>query len=190
MKSFLARWNDIGFVPFKEKERIQKEWNEAMENHFADIRSLESEKKFSKFRRMVTEFRTSGKDRALRSEREKLLQKYRKTEQEIDTLENNIGFFAKSKNADTLVAEVRKKIEQQKEELLRIEEKIMVNDKKGNRTSQWFWALVNDIGLCEYDDDRWDLDLIDNTVKEWMSDDNPMSLWRQAMKVINSFEGS
>ncbi len=128
MKSFLARWNDIGFVPFKEKERIQKEWNEAMENHFADIRSLESEKKFSKFRRMVTEFRTSGKDRALRSEREKLLQKYRKTEQEIDTLENNIGFFAKSKNADTLVAEVRKKIEQQKEELLRIEEKIKIID--------------------------------------------------------------
>ena len=73
---------------------------------------------------------------------------------------------------------------------IRIEEKIMVDDKKGNRTSQWFWALVNDIGLCEYDDDRWDLDLIDNTVKEWMSDDNPMSLWRQAMKVINSFEGS
>ena len=126
MKSFLARWNDIGFVPFKEKERIQKEWNEAMESHFADIRSLENEKKFSKFRRMVTEFRTSGKDRALRSEREKLLQKYRKTEQEIDTLENNIGFFAKSKNADTLVAEVRKKIEQQKEELLRIEEKIKI----------------------------------------------------------------
>ena len=128
MKSFLARWNDIGFVPFKEKERIQKEWNEAMESHFADIRSLENEKKFSKFRRMVTEFRTSGKDRALRSEREKLLQKYRKTEQEIDTLENNIGFFAKSKNADTLVAEVRKKIEQQKEELLRIEEKIKIID--------------------------------------------------------------
>lgn len=73
---------------------------------------------------------------------------------------------------------------------IRIEEKIMVDDKKGNRTSQWFWALVNDIGLCEYDDDNWDLDLIDNTVKEWMSDDNPMSLWRQAMKVINSFEGS
>lgn len=128
MKSFLARWNDIGFVPFKEKERIQKEWNEAMESHFADIRSLENEKKFSKFRRMVTEFRTSGKDRALRSEREKLLQKYRKIEQEIDTLENNIGFFAKSKNADTLVAEVRKKIEQQKEELLRIEEKIKIID--------------------------------------------------------------
>lgn len=73
---------------------------------------------------------------------------------------------------------------------IRIEEKIMVDDKKGDRTSQWFWALVNDIGLCEYDDNNWDLDLIDNTIKEWMSDDNPISLWRQAMKVINSFEGS
>lgn len=128
MREFLGRWNEIGFVPFKEKERIQKEWNEAMDSHFADIRSLESEKKFVKFRRMVTELHTTGKERALRSEREKLLQKYRKTEQDIVTLENNIGFFAKSKNADTLVAEVRKKIEQQKEELLRIEEKIKIID--------------------------------------------------------------
>ena len=128
MREFLGRWNEIGFVPFKEKERIQKEWNEAMDSRFADIRSLESEKKFVKFRRMVTELHTTGKERALRSEREKLLQKYRKTEQDIVTLENNVGFFAKSKNADTLVAEVRKKIEQQKEELLRIEEKIKIID--------------------------------------------------------------
>ena len=100
-----------------------------MDLHFADIRSLESEKKFNKFRKMVTDLRNSGKgDRSLRIEREKLLQKYRKTEQNIATLENNIGFFAKSKNVESLVAEIEKKIELEREELLRIEEKIKVID--------------------------------------------------------------
>ena len=78
---------------------------------------------------MVTDLRNSGKgDRSLRIEREKLLQKYRKTEQNIATLENNIGFFAKSKNVESLVAEIEKKIELEREELLRIEEKIKVID--------------------------------------------------------------
>ena len=129
MREFQNRWNEIGFVPFKDKESIQKEWNDAMDLHFADIRSLESEKKFNKFRKMVTDLRNSGKgDRSLRIEREKLLQKYRKTEQNIATLENNIGFFAKSKNVESLVAEIEKKIELEREELLRIEEKIKVID--------------------------------------------------------------
>lgn len=129
MRELQNRWNEIGFVPFKDKESIQKEWNEAMDLHFADIRSLESEKKFNKFRKMVTDMRNSGKgDRSLRLERDRLLQKYRTAEQNIATLENNIGFFAKSKNAENMIAEIEKKIELEREELLRIEEKIKVID--------------------------------------------------------------
>lgn len=129
MREFQSRWNEIGFVPFKEKERVQAEFNKVMDDHFADIRSLESEKKLNKFRKMVTEIRNSGKgDRGLRFEREKLLLKYRKTEQDITTLENNMGFFAKSKNAESMISEVQKKIVAAKEELARIEEKIKIID--------------------------------------------------------------
>ncbi len=129
MRNFQNRWNAIGFVPFKEKERIQKEFNEAMDAHFADIRSLESEKKLNKFRRMVVEMKNSGKgDRGLRFEREKLLLKYRKMEQDIATLENNIGFFAKSKNADSMINDLEKKMAIAREELARIEEKINIID--------------------------------------------------------------
>lgn len=129
MRDFQNRWNAIGFVPFKEKERIQKEFNEAMDAHFADIRSLESEKKLNKFRRMVVEMKNSGKgDRGLRFEREKLLLKYRKMEQDIATLENNIGFFAKSKNADSMINDLEKKMAIAREELARIEEKINIID--------------------------------------------------------------
>jgi len=129
MREFQNRWNAIGFVPFKEKEKVQKEFNTAMDLHFADIRSLEGEKKLNKFRRMVAEVKNSGKgDRGLRFEREKLVLKYRKMEQDIATLENNMGFFARTKNADSMIADVKKKINIAREELARIEEKIKIID--------------------------------------------------------------
>ena len=129
MREFQNRWNAIGFVPFKDKETVQEAWNKAMDIHFADIRSLDSEKKLNKFKKMVMDMKNSGKgDRGLRLEREKLIQKFRKTEQDIATLENNMGFFAKSKSADAMIADVQKKIENAKAELIQIEEKIKVID--------------------------------------------------------------
>lgn len=129
MREFQNRWNAIGYVPFKEKERIQKEYNEVMDARFADIRSLESEKQLQKFRRMVMEVKNSGKGaRGLKFEREKLLGRYRKIEQDIATLENNMGFFAKSKNADSMITDIARKIEAAKDELLKIEEKIKIID--------------------------------------------------------------
>ena len=129
MREFQSRWNEIGFVPFKEKEKIQKEFNAAMDAHFADIRSLESEKKLNKFRRMVSEVKNSGKgEKGLKFEREKLVLKYRKMEQDIATLENNMGFFAKSRNADSMISDIQRKIAIAKEELGRIEEKIRIID--------------------------------------------------------------
>lgn len=129
MREFQNRWNAIGFVPFKEKESIQEAWNKAMDIHFADIRSLDSEKKLNKFKKMVLDMKNSGKgDRGLRMEREKLILKFRKMEQDIATLENNMGFFAKSKNADALIADIQRKIEIAKGELVQIEEKIKVID--------------------------------------------------------------
>lgn len=129
MREFQNRWNAIGYVPFKDKESIQKEFNAAMDVHFADLRSLESEKKLNKFRRMVAEVKNSGKgEKGLKYEREKLILKYRKMEQDIATLENNMGFFARSKNADSMIADIQKKIGIAKDELLSIEEKIKIID--------------------------------------------------------------
>lgn len=131
MREFAAKWNEIGFVPFKEKEKIQKAFNVAMDAHFADIRSLDSEKKLNKFKKMISDAKGGGKgDRGLRFERDKLIQKFRKMEMDIATLENNMGFFAKSKNADALIADMRKKISVTREEMAQIEEKIKLIDKQ------------------------------------------------------------
>ena len=113
MKAFVARWNEIGFVPFKEKEKVQAMFKEALN---------------SKFHGVSRSRRGGGKPQKetnpLRTEREKLVQKFRKKESEIATYENNIGFFASSKNADALVKELSKKIEAAKAELAELEEKI------------------------------------------------------------------
>ena len=131
MRAFQSRWNEIGFVPFKEKDKIQEEYNKAMDAHFADIRSLESEKNFNKFRKKVSDIKSSGKgDRPLKMERDRLIQKFRKMESDIATLENNMGFFAKSKNADIFIAEMQKKIEIARQEMAQVEEKIKLIEKE------------------------------------------------------------
>ena len=68
----------------------------------------------------------------LRSEREKLYNKLRQMEQDIALLENNIGFFSKSKNAENLIADVREKIERAKSDMTGIIEKIRVIDEQNN----------------------------------------------------------
>ena len=116
MKDFTARWNEIGFVPFKEKERIQALYKEAMDSKFHGL---------SRGRRGGRDGSRGQKEvNPVRAEREKLVQKFRKKESEIATYENNIGFFASSKNADALVKEFTKKIEEAKAELAELEEKI------------------------------------------------------------------
>jgi hypothetical protein len=116
MRDFTARWNEIGFVPFKEKERIQALYKEAMDSKFHGL---------SRGRRGGRDGSRGQKEvNPVRAEREKLVQKFRKKESEIATYENNIGFFASSKNADALVKEFTKKIEEAKAELAELEEKI------------------------------------------------------------------
>ena len=82
-----------------------------------------------RFREKVSSLKASG-DRRLRTERERLYNKVRQLEQEIALLENNIGFFAKSKNAEALVADVRAKIDRAREEMAAAIEKVKLIDKQ------------------------------------------------------------
>ena len=84
-----------------------------------------------RIRRLISDAKNPGKsDRGIRTEREKLLNKFRKLETDIATLENNMGFFAKSKNADKLIEDIKSKIAAGKEELKSLEQKIKMIDKE------------------------------------------------------------
>ena len=129
LKDFQTRWSEIGFVPIKEKERVQAAYRHAIDTKFADLRSNDTENKIDRYKKHIKDLQGSGKgDRGIRSERDKLVQKFRQMENDILVWENNMGFFAKSKHADALLLELDKKIEKAKEELGQIEEKIKVID--------------------------------------------------------------
>ena len=105
MKDFQARWNEIGFVPFKEKEKIAKAYKEAM----------------SKFPNPSRQRRGT---KPQLSDKERLIQKYHALEQDIATYENNIGFFSMSKNSEPLIRQMQQRIEQAKTELAAIADQI------------------------------------------------------------------
>jgi hypothetical protein len=134
LQGFQRRWTGIGFVPFKEKERIQNTYRTAIDQQFKNLNITDSEKKIMRFKSRINDIKGGGEKagRTIRSEREKLVYQLRQLESDIALWENNIGFFAKSKNADVMIAEVNKKIEKAKEELHIIEEKIKLIEKQYN----------------------------------------------------------
>ena len=125
IKEFQRRWSQIGFVPIKFKDALQKEYKSIVDGMFATLRSSERDRSINRFRERVSNMKSSGQ---LRSERERLFNKVRQMEQDIALLENNIGFFSKSKNAEALIADVREKIERTKRDMAEIIEKIKLID--------------------------------------------------------------
>ena len=118
MNAFMQRWQEIGFVPFKEKDAIAGKYKEAIQ---------------SKFGELVSKSRKSGRySRTPKSEKERLVQKYLKKEQDITTYENNIGFFAMSKNSEPLIKQMQERIDQAKKELKELEEQIRALDSESS----------------------------------------------------------
>ena len=113
-QDFTERWRGIGFVPFKEKENIQKAFNEAMRAKFPDFST----------RVQRGGGRGQGAPRKPLTEKEKLVQQYNKLQQDIDTYENNIGFFSASKNSEPLIKQMQDRIDAAKQELKDLEARI------------------------------------------------------------------
>ncbi len=131
LKEFQKQWTEIGHVPYKKKDDIQKKFREEINARFEELRSQKSSHK----ERFVGRDQLSSASRSsqkIKSEREKLAAKLNDTKNEIVLLENNIGFFAKSKNAESLIADVNKKIAKAKEYAENLKEQIRMLDKYEN----------------------------------------------------------
>lgn len=104
-KAFQEKWNAIGFVPFKEKDAVQAAYREAMDE---------------KFHGAVRGRRNAGgrgAERRPMSEKDRLKEQFTALQQEIQTYENNIGFFGLSKGAETLKAQMQERIDAAKQKL-------------------------------------------------------------------------
>ncbi len=134
IREFQRRWGEIGFVPIKQKDAIQKRYKAAVDALFTTLRGSERDRSMNRFREKVSSMKAAG-DRRLRSERERLFNKVRQLEQEIALLENNIGFFARSKGAESMIADVRSKIERAREEMAATIEKVKLIDRQESEES-------------------------------------------------------
>jgi hypothetical protein len=129
LAGFQARWNEIGFVPLKVKANVQSAYNKAISDKFGSV--AESSDRVSRYRKRYGEQHAKPYAKTP-TEKDRLIQKFLKMEQDIATWENNMGFFAKSKNAESLLAELSSKIEVAKQELAELEQKIKSLDEKEN----------------------------------------------------------
>ena len=128
LKDIQRRWAEIGFVPIKQKDAIQKEYRKLIDELFGKLRIGERERSIERFRGKISGM---GNDRKLRNERDRLYNKMKQIESDIALLENNIGFFSKSKNAEAMIKDVNDKIDKLKAEMEIIVEKINVIDNQG-----------------------------------------------------------
>ena len=128
IRDFQRRWGEIGFVPIKQKDAIQKRYKAAVDHLFEQLRGSERDRSMGRFKEKISSMK--GGDRRMASERERLYNKVRQLEQEIALLENNIGFFSKSKNAEALIEEVKLKIERAREQMQATVEKVKLIDQQ------------------------------------------------------------
>ena len=127
LKAFQKRWIEIGYVPMKYKDTINKEYRELIDGYFDMMRKNQNEASTNEFREMMEGWKDDpNAGERVRKESSKLQIRIQKLREEISVLENNIGFFSNSKNSELMRAEYEKKINKAKEDLKVLEEKLKI----------------------------------------------------------------
>jgi len=111
-KAFAEKWNAIGFVPFKEKEAVTAAYREAMQEKFPGFGSRGPRREGGR-----GNARPEHAERRPMSEKDRLKEQFAQLQQEIQTYENNIGFFGLSKGAEKLKAQMQERIDAAKAKL-------------------------------------------------------------------------
>ena len=129
LRDFQRRWTEIGHVPIHEKDEIQKRFREAINKQFDKLRVEDKDRNLVKFKTKMTDWKATSKgNNKMFAERDKYVIKLRQIESDLVTLKNNIGFFANSKNAEALIKDVEKKIQNNEEQIIYLKNKIKVID--------------------------------------------------------------
>lgn len=125
LQSFQRRWTEIGYVPLKVKERINQEFRNLVNKLFDQLNIDESNKEIQRFKGKLDSWKDSGTfgEKAGQA-RNRLMLKIKQLESDIVLWENNIGFFAKSKNSDVLIKEFNKKIETGKQNVKTMQDEL------------------------------------------------------------------
>ena len=132
LKELQRKWTEIGFVPFNKKDEITNRYRIALNKEFDKLKIGDEDKSILKYKSKLDNIKANPKaSRKIRNERDKFFTKIKQMESDIVLWENNIGFFAKSSNADTMIREVKEKIADAKKMIKTLEEKVKMIDQSG-----------------------------------------------------------
>lgn len=136
VRELMKEWNEIGFVPFKEKDKIYKAYHETVDQLFKALNMSAVRRRLDNFKNNLKNDAKEG-GQGLSRERERLVRAYENKRSEIKTYENNLGFLTcSSKKGSSLLNEMNKKMEKLKDELNLIGEKIAAIDKEMSAQSE------------------------------------------------------
>ena len=128
VRDLMKEWNSIGHVPFKEKDKIYKQYHGQIDKLFEHFNINASNKKLSNFKSSISSIQ-EGSPQVLYREREKLMHAFENMKSELQTYENNLGFLtASSKKGNSLLTEINRKVEKLKADIELVKEKIKVID--------------------------------------------------------------
>ena len=128
VRELMKEWNGIGHVPFKEKDRLYKQYHGLIDQLFDRFNISASNKKLSNFKSSIGNIQSGGSQSIYR-EREKLVRTYENMKNELQTYENNLGFLTtSSKKGNSLLTEINRKVEKLKADLELVLQKIKVID--------------------------------------------------------------
>lgn len=133
LRELMNEWHQVGFVPFKEKDKIYKEYQAALDVQFDRLKMDKSERRLQSFKSNVDDIAKSERPKGrLFREREKLMHQFNKVKSDLQTYENNMGFLSISKGASGLLKDMEHKIQDLKNELELIAQKIETIDNNLN----------------------------------------------------------
>lgn len=138
VRELADEWHKIGFVPFKEKDKIYKEFHQAVDAHYDRLKVDKTERRFEAFKStMKDNMSKDNPKRVLYKERDHLMHQYNKVKADLQTYENNMNFLSiSSKGASGLLKDVNHKIENLKNELDLLVKKIEAIDENLNELEQ------------------------------------------------------
>ena len=128
LQELVDEYNKVGHVPFKEKDRIYKEYHDVLDKLYSELHISIARKRLDNFKNNLKNFAKRGED-ALDNERGRLMRRYEQLKSDITTYENNLGFLnASSKKGNSLIDEMNHKIQKLKDEAQLVREKIKAID--------------------------------------------------------------
>ena len=128
VQQLVEEYSTIGHVPFKDKDKLYKEYHEIVDKLFSDLHISNAKRRLDNFKSNLKNVAKRGEE-ALDNERARLMRRYEQLKQEAQTYENNLGFLnASSKKGNSLIDEMNRKVQKLKDEAKLVREKIKAID--------------------------------------------------------------